>query len=198
MSSHDAFILLRSSFSVRRLMHTLRCVRCAGHPSLTVFDNLLREGISSITNSLLSDIQWLQASHRIRYGGLGIRRATSLALSAFLASAASTSDLQHGILSSCWPTPDAEYIGACASWSAKYSLPCPADDAAVSPRAWDTPAVARDLLSVWESASTDTDKARLTAIRAQQSSDWPFALPISACGLRLGDEAIRNLELRLV
>ena len=72
-----------------------------------------------------------------------------------------------------------------------YSLPCPADDAAESQRAWDTPAVARDWLSVWQSASTETDKARLTAIRAHYGSDWLFALPISACGLRLGDEAIR-------
>ena len=62
-------------------MHTVYCVPCVGHPFLTVFDNLLREGISSITNSLLSDIQWLQASLPIRDGGLGIRRATSLALS---------------------------------------------------------------------------------------------------------------------
>ena len=143
LPSHDALILFRSSFSVPRLMHILRCVPCAGHPSITVLD-LLREGISSITNSLLSDIQWLQASLPIRDEGLGIRRATSLVLSAFLASAASTSDLQHGILSSCWPTLDAEYIGACASWSVMYSLPCPADDAAVSQHAWDTPAVARD------------------------------------------------------
>ena len=39
------------------LMHTLRYVPCTRHPHLTVFDNLLREGISNITNSLLSDIQ---------------------------------------------------------------------------------------------------------------------------------------------
>ena len=147
--SHDALIALRSSFSVPRLMHTLRCVQCAGHPYLTVFGNLLRERISSITNSLLSDIQWLQTSFHIRDGGLCIRRATSLALSAFLASTASTSDLQPCIPSSCWPTPDAEYISAYARWSAMYSLPCPADDASVNQCAWDTPAIARDWLSVW-------------------------------------------------
>ena len=198
LPSHDALILLRSSFSVPRLMHTLRCVPCAEHPSLRVFYNLLQEGISSITSSHLSDIQWLQDSLPIRDGGLGIRRATSLALSAILASAASTSDLQHDILSSCWSTPDAEFIGACASWSAMYSLPCPADDAAVRQRAWDTPAVARDWLAVWQSASTETDKARLTAIRAQHSSDWLFALPISACDLRLGDEEVsRRLGLNI-
>ena len=96
--------------------------------------------------------------------------------------------------------PDAENIGACASWSAMHSIPCPADDTAVSQRAWDRPAVARDWLSVWQSASTDTDKPRLTAIRAQHSSDWLFALPIFACELRLGDEAIRvavGLRLKL-
>ena len=80
--SHDALILLRSSFSLPRLMHTLRCVPLAGHPSLTVFDNLLREGISSI-NSILSDIQWQQASLPIRDGGLGIRRATRWHFSPF-------------------------------------------------------------------------------------------------------------------
>ena len=95
-----------------------------------------------------------------------------------------------------------KYIGACASWSAMYSLPCPTDDAAVSQRAWDTPELARDWISVWQSASTETDKARLTAIRTQHSSDWLFALPISACGLRLGDEGIRvavdlGLELNI-
>ena len=47
-------------------------------------------------------------------------------------------------------------------------------------------------------ASTDIDKACITEILAQHSSDWLFALPISECGLRLGDEAIRvAIGLRL-
>jgi len=40
----------------------------------------------------------LQASLPIKHGGLGIRQVRSLALPAFLASAASTSDLQSQIL----------------------------------------------------------------------------------------------------
>ena len=50
LPSHDALILFRSSFSVPRLMHTLRSVPCSGHSSLTVYDNVWREGISSVTN----------------------------------------------------------------------------------------------------------------------------------------------------
>ena len=70
-------------------MHTLRRAQCSGHPLLHEFDNLLREGISAITNSLLFDLQCLQKSLSIREEGLGIRRASSLALFAFLASVAS-------------------------------------------------------------------------------------------------------------
>ena len=82
-------------------MHTVRCSPCAGHQLLERHVGLLREDYSVITNSILSYLQCLQASLRIREGGLRIRRASSLALSAFLASAASTSGLQDIILSAC-------------------------------------------------------------------------------------------------
>jgi len=67
-------------------------------PLLTTFDNTMRSGLSSILNVDLSDIQWLQAYLPIRRGGLGIKSAAMLAPSAFLASAASTHDLQQSIL----------------------------------------------------------------------------------------------------
>ena len=62
----------------------------------------LRSAFSHITNSEVSDSQWLQASLPVKEGGIGIRRAASLALLAFLASAASTASLQNSILV---PTP---------------------------------------------------------------------------------------------
>ena len=51
LSSHDALVLLRSSFSAPHLMHTLRCAPCHGHPVLQNFYALLRDAISSTTNS---------------------------------------------------------------------------------------------------------------------------------------------------
>jgi len=45
--------------------------------------------------------QWLQASLPLKEGGLGVRRVASLALPAFLASAASTLSLQALILTDC-------------------------------------------------------------------------------------------------
>src|SRR6218665_1025713 len=81
---HDALILLRCSMSSPKLLYTLRCC------PLDRYDVLLRKGLSSILTIDMADDQWTQASLPIKLGGLGIRRAASLAIPAFLASAAGT------------------------------------------------------------------------------------------------------------
>jgi len=58
----------------------------------------MRSAVCSICNVSLTDDQWLQASLAVRNGGLGSRRVSSLASSAFLASAEGTRQLQDQIL----------------------------------------------------------------------------------------------------
>ena len=41
------------------------------HNTLQTYDSLLRDSVQCITNSNLSDVQWLQASLPVRDGGLG-------------------------------------------------------------------------------------------------------------------------------
>ena len=83
LSAHDSLILLRSSFSAPKLLHTLRSSPCTDHPTLNQFDILLKAGISAITNSYLSASQWLQASLPVSEGGLGIRALLRLHLPPF-------------------------------------------------------------------------------------------------------------------
>ena len=109
LPSHDALVLLRSTLSAPYLMHTLRCAQCHGHPALQNFDDFLRDGASSITKSSLTDTQWIQARLPIRNGDQGIRRGTSLAPAAFLASAVSTSDLQNALLATFGFAPDGHF-----------------------------------------------------------------------------------------
>ena len=45
--------------------------------------------------------------------------------------------------------------------------------------------------AIWEGTGSEMDKARLLASKAPHSSDWLYALPITACGLRLSDDAVR-------
>src|SRR5215469_1800351 len=80
-------------------MHLLRSAPCTGHPSLTDIDNSLRRCVSKVTNIDLSDDQWCQASLSVKAGGLGVRLATQIAPSAFLAASHSSAELQARILS---------------------------------------------------------------------------------------------------
>jgi len=154
---------------------------------------ILREGLEALTNSRISDVQWIPASLPIKDGGLGFRRVSQLALSAFLASAAGTLELQSLILLQFYhiDVVDRSFEAACSAWKSLNSIPAPSGATAYIQRAWDAPSIAKDKALVMSSASSSLDKARLLAISADHSSDWLYALPISSCGLRLDDEAIR-------
>jgi len=93
-NNNDALILLKMSFSAPKMLHT----PCVNHPRLAMFDSLLRKGIGIICYLDLTDIQWLQSSLPVKDGGLGVRRVSSLASSAFLASATATDALQQQLL----------------------------------------------------------------------------------------------------
>jgi len=79
------------------------------NPALDLFDGHLRSALSRITNTSLSDKKWLHASLPTKHGGLGIRQVCSLALPAFMASAASTLDIQSQILLASACTADTHF-----------------------------------------------------------------------------------------
>ena len=67
-----------------------------------------------------------------------------------------------------------------------------------SQRAWDAPMVVRDCQTLLDNATSDINKTRLPAVKADHGSEWIFALPISACGLRISNEAVRiAFDIRL-
>src|SRR5664279_5645729 len=193
LPAHDALILLRASFSSPKVSHLLRCAPCSNHPSLIVFDDLLKLGLSRITNLELSDSQWLQASLPVRDGGLGIRRVSSLATSAYMASAASTLELQGLILAGTPSSGVADPLVAefSDSWSTMSSLPPVSFPASSKQSSWDRPLIEVDRASLSLSLSDPVNSARFHSASAPHSGDWLHAMPISSCGLRLDDEAIR-------
>ena len=75
------------------LLPVLRTVPCFLSPFLEKYDTLLRDILSGITNvSMGANSVWVQATLPVKFGRLGVRRATQLAPSAFLASAVSCSN----------------------------------------------------------------------------------------------------------
>ena len=56
IEAHDALVLLWSCFCAPKIQHILRCTPCHGHQALTTFDNLLKSGLTVVTNCNLSDV----------------------------------------------------------------------------------------------------------------------------------------------
>ncbi len=140
----------------------------------------------------LTDDQWIQASLPVKDGGLGVRRVSSLAPSAFLASAASTRALQDLLLSRCQHTLcDASVEFIKSVWAATNLQPCLQGLAAHKQHNWDQPIMAADKEYLLTTLTDDLNKARLLATRHPHSGDWLLALPLATCGLRMDDEAIR-------
>ena len=195
---HDALILLRYSLCSSKLLHILRCSPCHGHSSLSNYDAILHSGISSLFNISLSDTQFLQASLPVKFGGLGIRRVSSLANPAFLASAAGTTSLQSSLLADFDLPEDPLVASYLETWSSLSQVPIPSNPSLLRQSAWDGPLVKRDLNLLFDSFSDPKSMARLRAVSAPHASDWLQALPITSCSTRLSNEAIRvAMGLRL-
>lgn len=192
LESQDALTLLRYSLSIPKLLYTLRTSDCHSNPALVDFDKALRDGLTAILNVDMTDNQYKQASLPVRDGGLGIRSAVLLAPSAFLASAAGTTELQAGILP---PTiailPDSSVESALSTWRSHTQSTPPLGTAAHVQRNWDSACTAKVKSELLDGATDQRDRARLLASQAAHSADWLYALPISSLGLRLSNEAVR-------
>src|SRR6218665_3302958 len=187
----DALLLLRCSLGSPKLMYLLRCAPCYDHLRLIDYDKLLRGGMERILNISLTEDQWMQASLPIRMGGLGVRRVSSLALPAFLASAAGTLPVQSLILGPTWNGEDASFDCAQADWLRITGIEDPATCPGHKQSLWDKPLLLKALSSFRERLHDPYDWARLNASMAPHASDWPHALPLTTFNLKLSDEAVR-------
>jgi hypothetical protein len=193
LHSHDALLILKNALSAPKVLYLLRCSPCFGNIRLRDFDTIMRAALSTITNCNLDDAAWDQASLPVKEGGLGIRSVAALAPSAFLASAASTRLLQASLLPVSFQVSDTEVGNALSFWSSRghpNTIPTGLDEGFQS--SWDGPWIAhtREQLSSLLRADPYS-KARFSAASDKLSGAWLNACPITACGLRLDDNAIR-------
>ena len=192
--SHDALMLLRSSFSIPKLQYLLRTAPCFKSQRLQAYDDALRLILCAVVNINLGplDSAWFQACLPVWLGGLGLQSAVKLAPSALMASSHATADLVRDILPGV-PSPlsSAFLEDALTIWSSGHDCQPPEGVGAARQKSWDdagTQALAQHLL---EGASDEVCRARLLASAAKESGSWLHALPISSLGLRMDGNSVR-------
>ena len=190
LHAHDGLLILKNALSAPKLIYILRTSPCSDNQVLDEFDNTLRASLTTIANCSLSDTAWAQATLPVAKGGLGIRSVAALAPSAYLASAAATLDLQRRLLPSDFN--DLELDRALKIWSSRLNQPTPPVLInAMRQASWDAPVVAEAVDSISRLNQDPYHMARWKAALDPHSGDWLKALPISAIGLRLDNEAVR-------
>ena len=149
--------------------------------------------LGEITNINIADdnAAWTQASLPVGSSGLGVRRATQLAPSAFLASAAGCTTI---ILELLPPRLRETAYYACEDtlqvWSEGLEASAPLAADAPSQKAWDAPRVTASLKALQAAAPDSVTQASLLAAcrKLKEAGAWLQALPVSALGLRMKDE----------
>ena len=95
----SALYLLRYSLGIPRVIFLLRGSPCYQHPELLeALDSLFRSMVVQIINVSLDTQTWTQASLPFRYGGIGVRKPSSLALPAYLGSLVNNAERAKSLL----------------------------------------------------------------------------------------------------
>ena len=194
LRKHDALLLLRHSFAIPKILYILRTAPCFLSPCLVLFDQELRSILSAVLNISLDSVSaWSQATLPVAYGGIGVRSAVQLAPSAFLASAAGSTNLIHQILparmSHSYSYPAVE--DAKRVWKSSHDQSPPPSPADVRQKAWDMPCVQSTYDILLDTATDPRARARLLAVAKKESGAWLNALPVSSLGLRMDDDIVR-------
>jgi hypothetical protein len=196
LSSHTALFLLMNCLAIPKLMYLLRCSPAwRVENTLRRFDQVIREGLEKLTNIVLNDPAWIQASLPVARGGIGVRSAWDLAIPAFLASTSSTEHLVSALLPSL-DTLDPAKLEAMDKWLVLTdSAPAPTSNLQ---SAWEFPILERRSVALLDSASSPTDKARILAVSRKESGAWLNTIPISKLGTFLDNDTLRiSVGLRL-
>ena len=184
---HYAYKILQSSFGAPTLISTLRASPCYQHPALEEIDLILKSSIEILFNVSLNDNNWLQSSLPINCGGIGIRKPSSLSLSAYIASVKSV--LNMGISIS--------HLNNFLTYSKIWCEKSNSEDILSRQKDLDQELCKKSLYTIL-SQSSPIDKSRITSASHKNSGDWLKATPNQCCGIFLNNDEFRNsIALRL-
>ena len=195
---HNSLFLLKNCFLLPKLLYILRTVptwSCG--EELDYFDKTQRDILENTLNVRITDEAWTQAALPVKDGGLGVRRASDLAIPAYFSSLAASATVARQILPGEEELDTTICEGAKAMWIRKSGSEETPEEPAKQ-QSWDKPIVKKTYQSLIERSDCIGTQARLKAATGTCSGAWLEATPIPSLGTRLEDEAVRiAISLRL-
>src|SRR6218665_623377 len=110
---------------------------------------------------------------------------------AFLASAAGTLELQSNLLKEFGSHLDPNMEKLLAMSQAELGINITVDFPTHIQSKWDQTLLQKTSSDLFHPLTEKHDQARWRAVTAQHARDWLHSLPITSCGMRLSDEALR-------
>src|SRR6218665_3297842 len=110
---------------------------------------------------------------------------------AFLTSAAGTLELQSNLLKELGSHPDPNMEKLLTMWQAELGIKITVDFPTHIQSKRDQPLLKKTSSDLFHPLTEKHDQARWRAVTAQHAGDWLHSLPITSCGMRLSDEALR-------
>ena len=193
--SHSEFVLLRSCFSLPKVMFLLRTIPSTLHLDLwKVFDNLIRDTLTHILGSTVDNIQWAQSQLPVAMGGLGLRSAEEHSAGAYISSVLSTESLKEGLLPhrniSISLVPSILYLNT------KVQEELSEDDLfGMNQRSISVQIDLQLQSRLAESLTSMRDKARMASLSLAHSGDWINVVPSPVLGLHLRPQEFRYAML---
>ena len=197
LQSHFALFLMKNCLAIPKLVYLVRCCPTWTEAELLrQLDSLIRNALQSLLNLQIDNSTWAQASLPVSRGGIGIRSTHDLSVPAFLASTSCTLELVSHILAKLPVIPDLVRDEALLVW---YRLSGETNDLSFKQqRAWEFPILEKLSSLLLESASSQSDQARLRACMRKESGAWLNALPSPPLGTLMDNDTLRvSLCLRL-
>lgn len=185
VNAHMAYFILKFCLFVPQFTYVLRCTHFWKFPNqLGLLDNVIKGALSEIVNCSLDGEAWVQATLPIRFGGLGVRRTSDVALPAFLSSAHASGLLFGSILN---PSLGAVEVSGLTEAKSSWLLSCPGELPTLlnSQRQWDDPLCKRVQQSLLSASQSSDERARLLAVSEKESGYWLQAYPSSNIGTLL-------------
>jgi hypothetical protein len=194
LPSHYALHILKNCYSTPKLIYLLRTAACFQNNMLKEMDLVIQNATSEFGNIKFTESALEQATLPCRFGGIGIRKASELAVPAYLSSVTAAKPLTSVLYPSTSINPYFEE--GLQLWRNATSKEWPTEP--TRQRSWDEELSRVKVNQILNNETDMYSQKRLQSLQNKNASDWLNAVPSKNMGTFLNDQEIQTaLCLRL-